>query len=119
LGRNAASQTIPRFGIGIIGLTCVNPLQRWSRIGATTESLLAFRLVGKAQGAGDHLMLDDPDAAFAHAAGMAVDASGFGLGLRSKQYAIVFQDEVVEEFLPEENGFSIESSTAARGLAKL
>lgn len=74
---------------------------------------------GKAQGAGEILMLADPDAAFANAMGMAVDASGFGLGMRSKRYAIVFQDGVVEEFLPEENGFSIEASTAACVLAKL
>lgn len=74
---------------------------------------------GKAQGAGDILMLADPDATFAYAVGMAVDASRFGLGLRSKRYAIVFHDGVVEEFLPEENGFSIEASTAACVLAKL
>jgi peroxiredoxin len=74
---------------------------------------------GKAQGAGEILMLADPDATFAYAVGMAVDASRFGLGLRSKRYAIVFQDGVVEEFLPEENGFSIEASTAACVLAKL
>jgi peroxiredoxin len=50
---------------------------------------------------------------------MAVDASRFGLGLRSERYAIAFQDGVAEEFLHEENGFSIEASTAACVLAKL
>ena len=74
---------------------------------------------GKAQGAGNILMLADPDATFANAIGMAVDASGFGLGTRSKRYAIVFQDGVVEAFLPEENGFSVLASTADCVLAKL
>jgi len=44
--------------------------------------------------------------------GMDVDASGFGLGVRSKRYALVLRDGVVEAFLPEEDGFSVMASTA-------
>lgn len=74
---------------------------------------------GKAQGAGSILMLADPDAAFANAVGMAIDASGFGLGTRSKRYAIVLNNGVVEAFLPEEDGFSVMASTASCVLSKL
>jgi peroxiredoxin len=74
---------------------------------------------GQAQSAGDILMLADPDAEFAKAVGLEVDASGFGLGIRSKRYALVLQDGVVVAFLPEEDGFSVMASTAACVLAGL
>ena len=74
---------------------------------------------GKAQGAGEILMLADPDAAFTKAVGMDVDASGFGLGIRSKRYAMVVNNGVVEAFLPEDDGFGVKSSTAACVLAGL
>lgn len=74
---------------------------------------------GKAQGAGEILMLADPDAAFTKAVGMDVDASGFGLGIRSKRYALVLNNGVVEAFLPEEDGFSVLASTAECVLAGL
>ena len=74
---------------------------------------------GKDQGAGEILMLADPDAAFTKAVGMDVDASGFGLGIRSKRYALVLNNGVVEAFLPEEDGFSVLASTAECVLAGL
>jgi peroxiredoxin len=74
---------------------------------------------GKDQGAGDILMLADPDAAFTKAVGMDVDASGAGLGIRSKRYAMVVNNGVVEAFLPEDDGFGVKSSTAACVLAGL
>ncbi len=74
---------------------------------------------GKAQGAGAILLLADPDAAFAKAVGMDVDASGFGLGIRSKRYAMVISNGVVEAFLPEEDGFGVLASTAACVLDQL
>ena len=65
------------------------------------------------------LMLADPDAAFARAMGLEIDASSFGLGIRSQRYALVLQDGEVITFLPEENGLNILASTAACVLAEL
>jgi peroxiredoxin len=68
---------------------------------------------GQAQGVGDSIvMVADPDASFTAAVGMEVDASGFGLGTRSKRYALVAENGVVTAFLPEEDGFSVDASTA-------
>jgi len=68
---------------------------------------------GEVQGVGDSIvMVADPDAAFTSAVGMEVDASGFGLGTRSKRYAMVVENGVVTAFLPEEDGFSVDASTA-------
>ncbi len=68
---------------------------------------------GQAHGVGESItMVADPDAAFTKAVGMDVDASAFGLGLRSKRYALVAEDGVVTAFLPEEDGFSVLASTA-------
>jgi peroxiredoxin len=50
---------------------------------------------------------------------MDVDASGAGLGIRSKRYAMVVNNGVVEAFLPEDDGFGVKSSTAACVLAGL
>ena len=68
---------------------------------------------GEVQGVGESItMVADPAADFTRAVGMEVDASGAGLGVRSKRYALVAQDGVVTAFLPEEDGFSVMSSTA-------
>ena len=68
---------------------------------------------GEAQGTGDDIiMVADPAADFTKALGMEVDASAFGLGVRSKRYALVLRDGVVEAFLPEEDGFAVLASTA-------
>jgi peroxiredoxin len=59
------------------------------------------------QGVGDDItMVSDGNGEFTEAIGMAVDASGFGLGTRSKRYAMVIEDGVVTTFLPEDDGFS-------------
>ena len=68
---------------------------------------------GEVQGVGESItMVADPAADFTRAVGMEVDASGAGLGVRSKRYALVAQDGVVTAILPEEDGFSVMSSTA-------
>ena len=75
---------------------------------------------GKAHGVADTFtMLADPDAAFTRAIGMEIDASGFGLGLRSKRYAMVISEGVVTTLLEEENGLSIMNSTAECVLERL
>lgn len=62
---------------------------------------------GASQGVGDEIiMVSDGNGEFTEAIGMGVDASGFGLGTRSKRYAMVIEDGVVTTFLPEEDGFS-------------
>lgn len=65
------------------------------------------------------VMLADPDASFAKAVGMEIDASSFGLGLRSKRYAMVISEGIVVSLLEEDNGLSIENSTAECVLAVL
>lgn len=63
------------------------------------------------QGVGEEItMVSDGNAEFTEAIGMGVDASGFGLGTRSKRYAMVIEDGVVTTFLPEEDGFSAVAS---------
>ena len=68
---------------------------------------------GEAQGVGESIsMVADPAGAFTEAVGMAVDASAFGLGVRSKRYAMVIEGGIVTAFLPEEDGFAVLASTA-------
>jgi peroxiredoxin len=75
---------------------------------------------GTVQGVGDSIvMVADPLADFTKAIGMDVDASGAGLGVRSQRYAMVLQDGVVTDFMPEEGGFKIEASTAECVLTSL
>lgn len=75
---------------------------------------------GQAHGVAETFtMLADPDASFTRAIGMDIDASGFGLGVRSKRYAMVISEGVVTTLLEEENGLSIMNSTAECVLATL
>lgn len=52
---------------------------------------------------GKVLMLSDGNGDFAKAAGMDLDGSAFGIGLRSKRYAAVVEDGVVTELKVEPN----------------
>ncbi len=61
----------------------------------------------QANGVGDEItMASDGNADFARAVGMDIDGTAFGMGTRSKRYAMVIEDGVVTVFLPEEDGFS-------------
>ena len=74
---------------------------------------------GKNQNAGDKvLMLADGDGEFAKAAGLELDLTGKGLGMRSQRYAMVIEDATVKE-LELEDGGKLEISTAEKLLAKL
>lgn len=65
----------------------------------------------EAEGVGEEIvMASDGNAEFTQAIGQAVDASGFGLGTRSKRYAMVIEDGVVTQFMPEADGFSAVAS---------
>lgn len=65
-------------------------------------------------------MLADGNGAFAGALGLEMDASGFGMGKRSKRYSMLVEDGVVKELNVEEGGeFKVSSADYLLGqLAK-
>jgi peroxiredoxin len=69
---------------------------------------------GQSQGVGDRiLMLADGTGEFTRAMGLELDASGFGLGMRSKRYAAVIEDGVVVQLDVDEDGGVAASSCAS------
>jgi peroxiredoxin len=75
---------------------------------------------GQANGVDDKiLMLSDGNGSFVEAAGMQLDGSAFGLGTRSKRYAAVIQDGVVQELLVEPDGVGVSVSAADGILERL
>lgn len=67
---------------------------------------------GESQNVGDDvLMLADGNGAFARALGLEMDATGFGMGTRSKRYSMVVKDGVVESLNVEQGGeFKVSSA---------
>lgn len=66
---------------------------------------------GEQQNVGDILMLADGNGAFARALGLEMDASGFGMGTRSKRYSMLVRDGVVEQLNVEQGGeFKVSSA---------
>ncbi len=56
-------------------------------------------------------MLADGNGAFAEALGLEMDASGFGMGKRSKRYSMLVKDGVVEQLNVEDGGeFKVSSA---------
>ena len=73
----------------------------------------------KASGAaGKVRLLADGNAEFTKAVGLELDASAFGMGLRSQRYAMIVADGVVQELLVEP-GPGLSVSSAESVLAKL
>ena len=73
----------------------------------------------KDQNVGDNvLMLADGNADFTKAMGLEMDGSGFGMGTRSKRYAMVAQDGVVKHLAVEAPG-AFEVSSAESVLKNL
>jgi peroxiredoxin len=72
---------------------------------------------GKSQNADNLLMVADGNADFAEALGLEMDATGFGMGVRSKRFALVAEDGVVKTLEVDEKGF--EKSSAENILSKL
>ncbi len=72
---------------------------------------------GKAQNADEIMMLADGNADFTEAMGIEMDATGFGMGVRSKRYAMIVDDGVVKTLEVDEKGF--EKSSAENILSKL
>ena len=68
----------------------------------------------KDQGAGEKIMMiADGNGDFAKAVGLEMDGSGFGLGQRSKRYAMVVEDGVVKTLNVENPGaFEVSSADA-------
>jgi glutaredoxin/glutathione-dependent peroxiredoxin len=64
-------------------------------------------------------ILSDGNAEFTRAIGLDLDASGFGLGTRSKRYAMVVEDGVVKALMVEEVPTQAEKSSASEILAAL
>jgi peroxiredoxin len=74
---------------------------------------------GRDQNAGEKVvMLADGNGDFAQAAGLTMDGTGFGMGVRSQRYALVAKDGVVEQIFVEEPG-AFEVSSAEHVLGKL
>ena len=73
---------------------------------------------GKSQNAEELLMVADGNGEFTKAAGLEMDATGFGMGTRSKRYAMIVDDGVVSHLAVEPAG-GIEVSAAEAILAKL
>ena len=73
---------------------------------------------GKSQNADELLMVADGNGEFTKALGLEMDASGFGMGTRSKRYAMIVEDGVVSHLAVEPAG-GIEVSAAEAILAKL
>ena len=59
---------------------------------------------GRDQNVGDMLMLGDGNGAFAKAVGLELDATKFGMGVRSLRYSMLVKDGVVEKLNVEEGG---------------
>ncbi len=75
---------------------------------------------GKDQGSeGQILMLADGSGDFTKAAGMELDLTARGLGVRSHRYAMVVEDGVVKALHLEENPGELDNSSAESMLAEL
>lgn len=73
---------------------------------------------GKDQNAGSVKMLADGNGDFTKAIGLELDATGFGMGMRSKRFAMVVSDGVVESLFIEAPG-AFEVSSAEHLLKNL
>ncbi|GAA4355972.1 peroxiredoxin [Kangiella marina] len=71
----------------------------------------------KDQNAENLLMVADGNADFAEALGLEMDGTGFGMGVRSKRFALIADDGVVTSLEVDEKGF--EKSSAENILSQL
>ena len=69
------------------------------------------------QGVGDDIvMMADGSATFAEAVGMVMDRNGFGMGLRSKRYAAILEDGVVQNIVVDDAGIELSSCSNVLGM---
>lgn len=71
----------------------------------------------KARDAGQITMLADGNADFAKALGLSIDLAGFGLGTRSKRYAMIVNDGAVDYLAIEDSPPEHSKATAEKVLA--
>jgi peroxiredoxin len=57
-------------------------------------------------------MLADGNATYATALGLELDGTGFGMGVRSKRFAMIVNDGIVELLNVDESGFDKSSAEA-------
>lgn len=68
---------------------------------------------GKSQNAEEILMLADGNGSFAESIGLKMDATGYGMGTRSKRYAMIVEDGIVSYLAIEPPGGIVESAADA------
>ncbi len=96
------------FAKGIDTIACV-----------AVNDIFVMEAWGRARNVGDRiLMLADGNGELARALGLELDASAFGMGLRSQRYAAVLQSNVVE-IVQVEAGAELKVSSAEAMLALL
>jgi glutaredoxin/glutathione-dependent peroxiredoxin len=85
----------------------------------SVNDVFVMKAWGKSANVGDKvLMLADGNGDYTKALGLALDASGFGMGQRSQRFAMVVNDGVVEQ-LHVESGGEFKVSAADYILARL
>lgn len=85
----------------------------------SVNDAFVMRSWGESQNTGDKVaLLADGNGEFTKAAGLELDASGFGMGLRSRRFAMVVEDGIVKNLQLEEGG-ALEVSSAEDILAAL
>lgn len=67
---------------------------------------------GKSSNAENILMLADGNGTYATAMSLELDGTGFGMGIRSKRFAMIVNDGVVELLNVDESGFEVSSAEA-------
>jgi peroxiredoxin len=71
----------------------------------SVNDVFVMKAWGKSAGTGDKvLMLADGNGDYARALGLALDATGFGMGQRSQRFAMVVKNGQVEQLLVEQGG---------------
>ena len=96
------------FGKGVDTIACIS-----------VNDAFVMGAWAKDQGTNDKvMMLADGNGDFTKAVGLELDASGFGMGLRSQRYAMVVEDGTVKA-LAVEDGPGLDVSAAEKILAQL
>jgi len=90
---------------------------RWTKLPTLPSGSNAYHLIMGPKG--KILLLADGNATFTKAVGLDFDGSGFGLGTRSKRYAMLVEDGVVKALHVEDSPGVMEVSGADRILAAL